>query len=160
MGWDTLISAYQWGFTLQYLLVLLTQRNKSTAANPALQITACKATRKASSITSFSLSSGFSPVLDDQSFSFYVLSWDSDPHFLACFTPCFLFFTVFETPLSKPARILFLICTPRVEAWRFKVYHSLVRPPVLTLGTQQKLCFSTLTSILICAPKKGTGHGN
>lgn len=36
------------------LLILLTQRNKSTAANPALQITACNATRKASSVFSFS----------------------------------------------------------------------------------------------------------
>lgn len=46
------------------LLVLLTQGNKSTAANPLLQITACKSTRKASSVISFSWSSGLSPVLD------------------------------------------------------------------------------------------------
>lgn len=55
------------------LLILLTQRNRSTAANPALQITACQPTGKISSIFSFSLSSGFSPVPDDPSFSLYLL---------------------------------------------------------------------------------------
>lgn len=46
------------------LLVLLTQGNTDTAANPALTISACKAPSKASYIISFSLSSGFRLVLD------------------------------------------------------------------------------------------------
>lgn len=73
------------------LLILLTQRNRSTAANPALQITACQPTGKISSIFSFSLSSGFSPVPDDPSFSLYLLQWHPDPDFLLALLLAFSF---------------------------------------------------------------------
>lgn len=117
------------------LMVLLTQGNKSTAANPVLQITVCNAARKSSSTISFSLSSGFSPVLDDPFFQHTrcpLLRFR--PQFPG-FIPCFLVFMVFLTPLSKLGRILFLICMPHVEVWRFKFHQTLIGEPYAHMRT-------------------------
>lgn len=109
------------------LLALLTQGNKSTAANHVLQITACKSTRKASSIILFSLSSGFSPVLDDPFFRHArcpVLRFRSQfPGLL--YSLLFSFHSILthtHPSPCKPGRILFLICMPCVEVWRFKFH--------------------------------------
>lgn len=136
MGWDTNISLPVRLHTA-ILLVLLTQRNRSTAANPALQITVCKATKKASSIISFSLSSGFSPVPSDPSFPLYVLPWDSDSDFFPAllYSLLFSFYGIWNPSLQTRQDAI-----PNLHAmcWSVEIQGlSLTgETPVLTLGTQ------------------------
>lgn len=129
MGWDTLISAYQWGFTLQSCwycwlrgteVLLQTLHYRSLSARLLRRL-----------LLSSHLVWVQGSVLCQVTHPFLYMSCPEIQtliSFLPCFTPCCLVFMVFETPLSKPGRMLFLICMPCVEEWRFKVYHSLVRP--------------------------------
>lgn len=139
------------------LLILLTQRNKSTAANPALQITACNATRKASSVFSFSPTWRFSPVPDDPSFPLYVLQWDSDPDFLACFTPCFFYFHGIWNPSLQTSQntipnLHALLGDARLTTlW----WDSCIYPR----HTTELVLFHPYQHPDLCS-KIGTGHGN
>lgn len=140
------------------LLILLTQRNKSTAANPALQITACKAPRKASSIFSFRLSSGLSPLPADPSYSFYVLQFR--PWFPGLLYSLLFHFQGIWNPSLHIRQNTIPTLHAMCQSLEMQGLSLIGETPVFTQGTQQNLCFSTLTSILTCAPKKGTGHGN
>lgn len=125
MGWDTLVSAYQWGFTLQSCWYCWLRGTKVLLQT--LHYRSLPARLPGRLLPSSHLDWVQGSVLCQLTHLIPFMSCNSDPDFLACFTPCFFIFRVFETPLSISDRILFLLCMPCVKAWRCKVYHSLVR---------------------------------
>lgn len=153
MGRDTLIPAHQWGFPLQscwycwlrgtkVLLQTLCHRSLPARLPGRLLLSSHLVWVQGSAVCHLTHPFLYMFCSEIQT----LISWLV---LLLAF-----FFMVFETPLSEPARILFLICMPCVEAWRCKVYHSLVRLLYLPEAHNRTCAFPPLPAFWFVLQKR------